>query len=157
MREVQFQQRRIGDYTYRIKPLGVGKGKALLVRLARATGPALAAAIDGVGAGAGSLAQLPAGVLGPAIKEFAAGLNEEDLDYAVEALAAETEVSSGGEWAQLGPLVEYHFRGAYDELLRWLVFALEVNYGSFLRAVGDLMPAPAEAPTDTSPSKSPST
>lgn len=161
MREVQAQKRKIGDYSYRVTPLGVGKGKALLVRLARAMGPALAAAVDGIGSGGGSLAKLPAGVLAPGIRELAASLNEEDLDYAVEVLAETTEVSSGGEWAELDKLVEFHFRGAYDELLQWLWFSLEVNYGSFRRFLSTLAALgaaqPGAAGPDTSPSRSPST
>lgn len=155
MREIKAKEKTIGAYKYRVTPMGVGKGKALLVRLIRLMGPSIAEAVRAVAADGGSVSKMSIGVLAPSIGDVCERLNDDDLAFAVGTLAEETELSEGGGFAKLAPLVEYHFRGAYDELFQWLAFALEVNYGSFLAVARNLGAVPGD-PT-TSPSKSPST
>jgi len=58
--------------------------------------------------------------------------NEEALDFTENKLAEFTQVKSDGEWMDLAKQREIIFAGRMDLKFKWLEFALEVNFGSFL-------------------------
>lgn len=112
----------IGDCTYRVTQLGAIQGQKVMVRLANVLGRA--------GAKGGDLAAKLAGI--------ASSLSEEDMTFLCNAMAERTLIQ-GSEYkglTKLQDVFDMHFAGRYLEMLRWLAFALEVNFGSFFRGLG---------------------
>jgi len=48
-----------------------------------------------------------------------------------------------GRWPNLKDIFDAHFAGEYEELIGWLKFAIEVNFGSFFQKAGAKMQASA--------------
>ena len=98
----------IGQTTYRVTQFGAVQGRKVLARLAKLL----------VVAKSTDLAQLDL---------------ESELDYLCETFAPYTEIQRLGDpkRPQLKDEFEEHFIGRYDEMLGWLLFALEVNFSSF--------------------------
>jgi hypothetical protein len=128
----------INGVGYEVRQLPYSIGHKLMLRLTTAVGPVIADA----------LAEAPdidqdtplekiemreiAPALSAALRGLAQHLSEEDFDFAVETLAEYTEISkSKGKWVPLKQEMEFHFAGNYGELLKWLGFALRVNYLNF--------------------------
>jgi len=115
MREVK--SKTIKDCTYEVTQLGAIKVRSLLTRLARI-----------LGSGGGDMAK-------------SLGLiTEEDMTYVCDAFAELTVVHQpDGKAPYLKNCFDLHFAGKYDEMIQWLMFCLEINFGSFLdvKSLGD--------------------
>jgi hypothetical protein len=129
MREVKSKQ--INDCSYEVTQLGAIKGRSLLTRLARI-----------LGAGGGDMAKS----LGM--------ITEEDMSYICDSFSEVTVVKQpDGKAPYLKNIFDMHFAGKYDEMIQWLMFCLEINFGSFLdvKSIGDK----AQAVQGSSESSSP--
>ena len=120
--------RKIGDTAYRVTQLQAVKGRKLLVKLLKALGPAAEAITDAQSGNVGAL-----------LAKLTENLDETLVDELCDVFAASTEYElASGKWVGLGEagIFGLHFAGKYGEMAKWLAFAVEVNYGSFL---GDLL------------------
>jgi hypothetical protein len=135
MRETK--EREIDGTRFRVTQLGALKATDLFVRLMQVLGPTLGEAV-------GSGAQVDPGKL---IASLAMNLRSEDIAYMRDTLGLVSEVHVGAR-AQDDAWRPMHSRETYDEVfagrmmlqIRWLTFALEVQFadffgdGGFLRA-----------------------
>ncbi len=128
---LETKSKTIGDHDYKVTQLGAGKGRKVLVRLLKTCGPAFALAAQGN----------PTEALG----KLASDLDEETLDYLVEAFAARTELDGIG----LAGIMELHFAANYGEMLEWLGFCIQLNYSSFLSALAKKAPKADALATDS--------
>lgn len=94
------KESKLGDNTYMVTPLGAVTGRKLLLRVMKAMG-------------------------GKSLTAIA----EEDFDFLCDTLATTTLVKrSDGKTFPLKDIFDSHFSTNYDEMTKWLLFALEVNY-----------------------------
>lgn len=117
MRETKSKE--IGGVTYTFTQLGAIKGRKVCARLAKV----LATTVNG---------QLPQ-------------ISEEDVDYFCDTYAPLTSVTIEGKSPQLDKIFDTHFAGKYDEMMQWLWFCLETDFGSFFRKAGDVAAVQAAA------------
>lgn len=130
MRETKSKQIGSRGYTYHVTQFGAKEGGRVLVRLLKMVGAAAGGALSGDDESAFSLE-----AIGRLLSNLAESVTEDDFDYLCDTFAKATNVS-GGDFK--GPvslttdgLFDLHFAGAYAELGQWLMFAIEVNFGSF--------------------------
>lgn len=141
---IKTESKEIGTrgYTYTVKQFGAREGGRMLVRLAKMLGKPVG---DAVSAGE----SLDIRVAGSVIGGLAESVTEDEFDRLCTSFAKCSTVHGGDaeQPAQLqygrkaiplsdSSIFDLHFAGAYVELVGWLMFALEVNFGSFL-AVAD--------------------
>lgn len=152
------KEKQIGDrgYVYHVTQFGAREGGRIAIRLGKIFGGALGAAIK-------SDTERDVGDM--IAKAFDA-VTEQDFDALIDTFAKCSAVS-GGDYKGQAPLTaeglfDLHFAGAYGELVQWLIFAFEVNFGSFLGEAG-IVPSGKAAASDrpvsaaragTAPSKS---
>lgn len=138
----------IGNYTYHVRHLTLSKARPALVRVQRVLLPVLAEAVSAPGAAAklsemlkakAKVSVLDADIsvllpaLGSGLKELALRLDEGDLEVLCEIFAEVTEIEREGKRLPLTKeRQETHFMGKTSHMLRWLSFAVEVNFGDFL-------------------------
>lgn len=122
---------------FKVTQLGFADGMELLTTMGRLVGPILKDAQNG---------KSPAALIGSVIS----ALSFKDLTTITTKLAKTTRIErEAGKWPLLEPEVD--LAGKYDLTMRWLKFALEVNYGDFfaegglLRSVMAKKAAPAVA------------
>lgn len=130
---IETRERHIDGLRYTVTHMPTRKGLALLVRLTKILGPGLGAFLGG----AGRAARLPgesgtevALALGTsdAVHDLCERLDAGELQFAIDELARCTTVQVERDEPVLADIFDDHFAGRYDVLLRWLRFALEVNY-----------------------------
>lgn len=114
-----------------------------MVRLFKAIGPAASAAIDSRG-------NLDRNSLATIVHNLAGTLSEADFDYLCEAFASGSSVQVESKFVGLSEagVFDLHFAGKYGDLLQWLWFCVEVNFGNFLGDMG-IGKATASAPQDS--------
>jgi len=123
----------IDGIKFKVTQLGFADGVDLLTTLGRIIGPALSDP---------QKTKNPTAIIGDIVARVSFG----ELIYISEKLAKSTRIErEPGRWPVLEPEVD--LAGRYDLALRWLKFALEVNYGDFFAAGGLLQDviAPAAA------------
>jgi hypothetical protein len=104
----------IKNQRFKVTQLGFADGMELLTTLGKLLGPA-------VSSGKGS--SNPMALMGDVV----ARLNYNELASLTDKLAKTTRIErEPGKWPNLEPEVD--LAGQYDLTLRWLGFALEVNY-----------------------------
>jgi hypothetical protein len=112
----------INGIKFKITQLGFADGMELLTTLGRIIGPAISAPRKATG---------PAAMIGDIIGR----LSYPEISSITEKLAKTTRIErEPGRWPTLEPEVD--LAGSYDLTLRWLKFALEVNFGDFFAAGG---------------------
>ena len=108
--------------TFKVTQLGFADGMELLTTLGKLIGPAISDAKNG---------KDPISLIGDVVTR----LNYADVQRLTEKLAKTTRIErEPGKWPVLEPEVD--LAGQYDLTLRWLGFALEVNYGDFFTEGG---------------------
>lgn len=108
----QTKSKVICDTEYEVTQLGAIKGTKVFTRVLRLMGPAFLDKSPG---------------------KFFDSLKEEDVEYLCQTFSPLTLVKGQG---QLDGIFDVHFAGRYDALVQWLVFCLQVNFGSFLEGKG---------------------
>jgi hypothetical protein len=112
----------INGTKFKIIQLGFADGMELLTMLGKIIGPALS---DPQKVSSSAL------MIGDIISRF----NFADVSCITDKLTRSTRIErEPGRWPVLEPEVD--LAGNYDLTLRWLKFALEVNYGDFFAAGG---------------------
>lgn len=112
----------INGAKFKVTQLGFADGMELLTTLGRIVGPALSDP---------NKAQNPAAMIGDILSR----LSFVEIASITDKLARTTRLErEPGRWPILEPEVD--LAGNYDLTLRWLKFALEVNYGDFFVAGG---------------------
>lgn len=124
----------IGESTYSIIPLGGRASARALTRLLRVWG-------SGVAGGNGS----PSQAFGAMLRN----LTEEDTDYFIDLFAPLTTVRMGDKTPTLASVFEVHFVQKADEMVKWLLACLELNWSSFFEDMGLNLSAGTSAPTAT--------
>lgn len=116
------KEQTINGIKFKITQLGFADGLELLTTLGRIVGPALSDSSKTTAAKLGD-------ILGR--------LSFAEISSITDKLAKTTRIErEPGRWPVLEPEVD--LAGSYDLTLRWLHFALEVNYGDFF-AEGNLL------------------
>lgn len=127
---------------FEVTPWGYDEASRAFTRLSKKCGPALAAIAQP--GGSPDLARAAALAL--------AQLDEGDLPWISELLGKSTRYSTDGGATR--PFLrkgerEALFSGRVMLALRWIAFGLEVNYGDFFAAFGDLRASAHEGSTRT--------
>jgi hypothetical protein len=139
---LQTKEKTIGEHRYQVTQLSAPEGRRLLVRLYKVLGPSLGAitkGLDGVDGKAVKLEELRLEFVGEALRELAMHLNEDDLEHLCEVMGKQTMVHLGGDkWVPLQDVSALHFAGRYDEMFKWIAFALETNYAGFFKGTATL-------------------
>jgi hypothetical protein len=123
-RKVQDQV--IGDTTYRVTQLGATTGSKVMFRLIRA----FASIAAGLQTGQLSFESM----------------TPEDFDWLVTTMQPTTKVqvvdvaagNGSSKFVDLSFMFDDHFAGKYFEMVDWLKFALEVNFGPFADVLGKI-------------------
>ncbi len=116
------KQHTINGINLKVTQLGFADGMELLTTLGRLVGPTLSEARKD-----SSVTAMIGGIIGR--------LSFADMSSITEKLAKTTRIErEPGRWPVLEP--EMDLAGNYDLMLRWLAFALEVNYGDFFAEGG---------------------
>ena len=110
----------IDDVEFEVFALGAWEGQALLVRLAALLGPGIAVAMQGDAA---------------FIAQLCINLPPKDIKEISSKLAENTMINMGSGVSKLESSFDLVFSGRYELMMKWLAFALEVNYGSFLGGI----------------------
>ncbi len=163
---VRTAERTIGEFTYRVRQHGYREGRALLPIVLRGIGPTLGTLLEGVTVRDGKPV-LDANLdLSRALSEFSASLSEEDLAHITDKLAERSWILDGAKYeyacddsgnAHLPNVEEEHWPERYSDWIKWLMFALEVNFSSFLGDTGSVSAALSSVVKGASASTSPST
>lgn len=159
------EERTIGGFTYRVRQHGYREGRALLPIVLRAVGPTLGTLLEGLGRD-GKLG-LDANLdLSRALSEFSSSLSQDDLETIADKMAerswivdAKQHQMACGEdgTAHLPTVDEDHWPSRYNDWLKWLAFALEVNFSSFLGEKGSVAGTLSGIVKGASASQSPDT
>lgn len=148
---LKVERRTIGEHEYVVTQLDAVRGRRVFTRAAKLFAPALATAIGGSDK---KTPEILEGRVLDALSKLLEGLQEDDVDFFCDAFASSTEVTlvdeKGRRTPKLSTIFSLHFAGNYEEMFRWLLFAFEVNFGSFFDKVGFRLgatkaPAVAEA------------
>lgn len=116
---LETRERTIDGFAYKVTQLTARTGNKVGMRLTKTLAGA---------AGAKDVESALGGII--------AKLSEEDLEFICDTLARQTQVQlEPGKWPMLSDVFDIHFAGRYLEMLKWLGFALEVNFGAFFRVL----------------------
>jgi hypothetical protein len=132
-------QKQIGKHLYEVTQLDLNAALGILPIVLRALGPTLAAVLEG----AKSLSEVleDGKAASAALREFSRSLSAEDLREINKALIGSSKIQSqtqAGTMVPLASVSEKHFPEHYNEWLVWLVFAVRVNFESFLGGLGNV-------------------
>jgi hypothetical protein len=131
------KERHIGEHVYRVRPMQPKRVLRTAPILAKLLVPALGHLVDGASKGAKISDVLEADVtgasFGAAAQALMAAWDQPKMDELVDELAATSEVGldGGSKWPQLSAIFDAHFTGRTQEMLGWLAFAVEAQYGDF--------------------------
>lgn len=111
------KEQTINGINFKVTQLGFADGMELLTTIGRIVGPVLSGPQKGAN---------PSAIVGDIIGR----LSFKEISSVTDKLAKTTRIErEAGRWPVLEPEVD--LAGNYDLTLRWLGFALEVNYGDF--------------------------
>ena len=145
----------IDGFEYEVTQLGAIEGKRLLVTLSKIVLPALGAGIKDAPDDLTklSLSKLKLD-LGSALSALVSSADVAAVDGIVNKLAETTEVYGPGFGDAGAPLMrnfDDHFAGRYESMVKWLGFALRVNYGGFFPEKSQKSEEAAPAAASSSP------
>lgn len=140
---------------YTVAILNARQGYSMYLEIAKMVGPALAdasASVD-LNKGAKGLMDADAGTfLARAVGLLAGGLNSQQVMSIVNTLAENTLVND----MPLHRILDDHFAGDFIGMTKWLLFALEANFGNFSESLQDLVKRGEALMASKRPSVSPS-
>ena len=155
--------KRIGQHEYQVYMLPPLDAMDLLVDLSKVAGPTLGKLVDAVkGAfGEGGIesvmdidtSDLSGDMISGAIAELVDRLDKRMLRELIGTLSNKTLMDG----KRLNAVFDAHFAGHLGEMMRWIVFALEVQYRDFWSALADTMPVVTDRVVELRPSPSPNT
>ncbi len=137
------QSKEIDGATYTVQMLGGTESWKMLLKLSKMLGPSLGKVVDG-----GSLedvlnSQIGGNFIAEAIEAFVNNVDEPAAASIIEKLKDNTLVDG----APLRGSFELHFQGDGIGIIKWLVFALQAQFGNFSDALGSVSnpPVPLKA------------
>lgn len=117
----------IGGTEYKVRQLVATQGRLVMLSLGRILGPAAAAAAS---------SKDKSEVMPAMIEAVLTNITPEDFTSLCNTFAESTDVviddEKGRREPKLSKVFDLQFAGKYDEMIAWLVFCVEVNFGSFL-------------------------
>lgn len=144
------EEKMIDGARFVVTKLPAMRGFRTLNRLMRALGPALAAAAGA----AGGLMEMNLGQLGSAVELLFEKLSDDEQEHLTRELLYAASANGKPLFGAEG-CFDDEFAGKHDTLLKLIVFAIEVNYGSFTNALRRSIAGAPQA--QGTPSSSPST
>lgn len=125
----QTERKTIGKTTYIVTQMGALAGRSVLFRLTKLLGPVSGA----IGAGGGDVEKMLLG----ALESWSATAKEEDFLHLCDAFITDTMIelplTTGAMLSQkLTDHFNDHFAGHYGDMMLWMVFAIKVNFATFL-------------------------
>lgn len=140
------ERKMIGEYEYAVTQLDAVKGSRVFTRLTKILAPAIvglsSASTQIKGTKPADVDDVTGSKMFEALGKLAENLTEADVDFFRECFAASTDVMITDEQTgkqrspKLSTIFGLHFAGKYDEMIEWLVFCFEVNFGSFFVQIG---------------------
>lgn len=127
---LETQKRDIEGVTYEVRQLDAVRGRRVFVRFAKLVAPLLTA-VKNTPKGTTGEAQL-AGIVADVFE----AISEDDFDFFCESFAGSTCIVEGDRKPELSKCFSLHFAGKYLEMLQWLAFCFEVNFGTFFQKLG---------------------
>ena len=130
--DMPYQDRMIGEITYRVSALPMGKWISLEATVAKVLGPALGELFVGAKGGIAALlaGEIETDALGSAIYRITSGADEATQLKVISLLESATKtLDSDGQDHHLGA---DHWPRHMRDLAPWLAFALEVQLGDFI-------------------------
>lgn len=149
----------IDGFTYEVTQLGATDGQRLLVKLSKILLPAVGALVKGSDAKIADM-DLASVDIDSAAKALAASLSPDEFDAIAASMSASTEIWGPGFGDAGAPMPRHfdeHFAGRYVAMLKWLAFALKVNFADFFDGKGSVAGLVAGLRSQGAPSASPST
>lgn len=135
-----YDEKRIGDHTFRVRMLDPETSEDLFLDLVKQAGPALAAFLSESEGGINGLLEQSVGspsVLA-AVRELVDRLDKETYRRMCRVLSEVSQVRVGDDkWPMLPSVESEVFRGRIMLRLKWLWFALGVQYAGFFDDLGD--------------------
>lgn len=163
------ETRRIGPYEYKVTQMGAIKGRAVSLRLIKCFLPFFTEVMQGEPVKGKSKKKIVEEAkegkidlknlewLGSALSKLE--LNEDDLTYLCDAFSPLTFVMlPDGRNPRLDHIFDEHFAGHYVDLVKWLIFCVQVNFADFTDAAlsaGSAAPNNEPTPMGAQSSKSP--
>lgn len=137
------ERKTIGNDTYEVKPLPAGQGIRMLARLGKILGPGVDTAVKQGTAGDAFGLDIRGVISG--FGTVAAALDPVEFEAILREFAATTTliVEGSGKPTVLLQVFDLHFAGRFEVVFEWIAFALEVNFGPLLDALGAIAPARA--------------
>jgi hypothetical protein len=139
------QEKLIDGARYQVTQLPYSRGMPLGLKLAKVVGPAIAEGLKNLeipsDASVRDLENLKIEKILPhlsaAVATLLERLDQETLSNLTDTLAEYTQIVSEGKSISLKDDMEIRFAGNYGTYLKWLGFALKVNFAGFLPELAD--------------------
>ncbi len=140
------ETRDIGGLRYQVMQLGAIRGRAVMLRLTKVIGPAIAALMAAKPKGEGKgILDVDVAALGGIFEKLE--LTEADLEFFCQAFGEVSFVTlPDGKHPRVVDCFDDHFAGRYGDMLSWLAFSAEVNFGDFLSKASAAIPAESASP-----------
>lgn len=124
------EEKTIDGVTYKVTQLPAKKGHRNLIKLVKMASPAMAGEVN-LDTDLSSKESLDS--IGAALM----ALDPDNVESLLEDFAKATIVQTDGDkWPCLWDIFDIHFAGNYAAMYKWAIFALQVNYKSFLAEIG---------------------
>ncbi len=138
----------IAGHEYKVRQLVATKGRLVMLTLARIIGPAAALAAS---------AKDKQSVMGDIITAVLQNVTADDFTSLCNTFAESTDlvIHEDGKRPRepkLSTVFDLHFAGEYQAMIEWLVFCVEVNFGSFfegLKSKSDGTSAPSASDSES--------
>jgi len=150
----------IDGFTYEVTQLGAVEGRRMLVRISKIVLPTLGALIKDADFGRLSDLNIADIDIDSAAKALVEAVDADSVDKIIESMSGITEIWGPGFGAAGAPMAHHfddHFAGRYAAMLRWLAFALKVNFSDFFDGKGSVAKLAASLRSPEVASESPST
>lgn len=125
----------IDGVTYEVSLLPAPIGRKLLMDLKRIIGPAIAELLSNTSSTVESLGDMDVTNVSGAIARISQDVSSDFYSEVYSILASKTKFSRDGIESVDLRVAPDHFMGRYLSEMKWIAFALEVNYSDFLSAV----------------------
>ena len=131
----------IGDKEYTMYPLGPTESMDLLTDVTAVIAPTILPMINAVFSGEKGLdTEIDASIF----SNVGTQLNSRELKTVRKSMESAFRKVTMVDGAILDGTFEAHFRGKIDELLKWLVWGMRVQWGKCLKGLGSNLPSPVQ-------------
>lgn len=136
----------IGEHTYEVTQLDAVRGRSVFLRFAKLIAPGAGDVVENTGEETNTR-------IVKALAKIVQNVSEEDLNVFCDVFSQSTCLQVTGDDGRmrapkLKETFNLHFAGNYDEMIQWLYFCFEVNFGNFFAKAGLRRATPAPAKTE---------